>query len=193
MRRSVAVAALLLFGCSSSSGSTSTDDSGVGAQDSFVDETPVADSTTDETSPETSVDSTPSDGEAGACNDVAVPEVVAEMGVVGAAPAMTGGTVIDGSWKMTKSEKYGVATAGPDGVTLGQRIVVSGTSMQSVATAFGAVARWNASFSTGGTDLALKETCGPSPLPTLYSYSASPTQLQLYVEPQQILETFTLE
>jgi hypothetical protein len=207
---SIAPIAMSIAACSSSSdGSSSGDDSSTpidsssdqGVVDSFVGETAseVATDGPSETSSETASEtSDATDG--GACNDLVVPPTVDEVQVASAAPTMTGGTIPDGTWQLSSSQKFtGTGGAsGPDGISLGQTLVFAGgATVQSVATAFGVNARWNADYSAGGTDLALKPSCGTilggGSATVIFKYTASATELQIFVEAQGILETFSLK
>ena len=196
------VVAALVAACSSSSGGSSSSDDSSTPLDSSTDET-IVDSSTNETSSETAGDATSdssSDGDTGgACNALPVPTSVAETNVASDPPTMTGGTIPDGTWQLTSSEKFtGTGGAsGPDGISLGQTLVFStGTSVQSVASLAGTTARWSALYSAGGSDLALKPTCGAVTTPgttAIFKYTASSTELQIQLDGTNTVETFTLK
>lgn len=160
----------------------SSDDTGTAAGADAA--TPVADggTTADSAAPEAGTDSsTPPDAatDAGSCNTVVNgAAVVGEVAGVGATPAGAGGTIVDGTYFLTKHEVYLPDT--PDANSRRRTAVIAGNSLMIVQNDTGKPEeRIAATFVAAASNLALTVTC-PAAASVAIPYTATPTTFTLH-------------
>lgn len=183
----------LVSGCSSEA-APSTADAATSA-DSTPSDSATTDSgaTTDTTTPTTdsamSTDSAPSDAPA-ACTPIAnLGAVVSKTTVAGAPPAMKGGTILAGTYVLTKFELY----AGGTGTSTHKETMEFGAGVltATASTNGGEEKPSFFTFATSGDTLTLTQTCGKmGSLPLKYTATATEFVLVAPTNPNQI-QTYT--
>jgi hypothetical protein len=103
------------------------------------------------------------------------------------APAAAGGTIADGIYYRTVKTKFGQTTEGPDndGGLSQFRVVVSGSTVDVLATDDGSMRRFLATPSVAGTTLTLTVTCSTDPENPVGStlslgFTATESELRIY-------------
>lgn len=119
---------------------------------------------------------TPDAGSTGACNDVALGgQVIPKTTNAGPTPAMTGGTLVDGTYHLTRMDKY----SGGVGSNTHQEtwVYANGTvEVASTASDKPGIFRASGTFSTASGELVIDFTC-PQVGTRAVAYTATPTQL----------------
>lgn len=117
------------------------------------------------------------DASAPGCNTVAATSV-SPKAASGFAPALTGGTPLDGVYHLVSSTQYIGGTSGTTFPTKGAGIEISGSTLQLKVTApsFGIVKTSSYTFTVAGSRMKLTRTC-PTPGTLEWSFSASGNKL----------------
>jgi hypothetical protein len=125
---------------------------------------------------------------AGACNDLALPAPVTWTFVADSAPSALGGTIVAGSYVLTAVTTYegpGI-DAGGTPISIAERVVFSGSTLQGVAGVLGHELRVTETFTTSGSSIALTETCVSDPTSKPGSgltFTATPTTIDIFETP----------
>lgn len=124
-------------------------------------------------------DAAPTDASTAACNTVPV-AVVAPKAISGFQP-MTGGTVIDGTYKLIASTRYINGTSNTTFPTMGEGVEIDGSTLKLRITApgFGSSVSYNYTFTTSGYTMTLTRTC-PSAASATWTYHVDGNKLVLY-------------
>jgi hypothetical protein len=164
----------LLVACSTSGG-------GAPAPDGGREPPPADDSGAGDTSAPSEDASAPSEGGADVGVDAhgdAPPECnkLANLGspvpgnlVANAAPAPTGGTLVDGTYVLTKYQVYTGpgGQSGPSGQSLASTLALAGSTYEAVSSTGGSDTRVNGTFTTSGTSYTATVTCPGGPTTAL--------------------------
>ena len=137
--------------------------------------------------------------DAGPCNTIAdVGTDVAQVGVAEAAPAATGGTIVDGTYVVTSAVVYTGAggLTGPSGSIVHATSVNTGGAYEYVDTGTNASVT-SGMYQTSGTNTILVlQYCPTQTVINFSTYTASPTEFTLYdsTNPSAVAAlTFTLQ
>jgi hypothetical protein len=113
-----------------------------------------------------------------ACNSVALlGSAVGQTSGTGAAPTPQGGTLVDGTWVLTKSEVY---SGTPDTSTSQITFTTAGGKAQVVVKTATSVERVNYDMTVNGTSLTAKETC-PGSSEYSYGFTATATEFTEFI------------
>ena len=175
-------------GCSSSSTSTPAS-GGDGGASADAATTSDAASTTDGAT--TSDASTATDGASGDCNTLTnVGTVVSETTNASALPAMTGGTIVDGTYVLSSAVEYAGSTA--DTKTHKRTLKISGTTIQIVNSDNGGPdVHATLSIAPSGNKMNETMTCPVAGAVTQGAYTATATTLAILKDGENLIETYT--
>lgn len=124
-----------------------------------------------------------------ACNTLSLTGIaIVQTTVTGTAPLPGGGTIADGTYKLTSAAVYSPAVRDP---TFNAVITlqIAGSQFDEAVIEGGFVGRLTATLSVSGTTLTTTNTCGATGT-TSVPYTATPTTLQLF-SGTTIVQTYT--
>ena len=120
---------------------------------------------------------------ANACNAlVNSGPVIAAVQIAADAPAPTGGTISDGTYRLTDLTLYtGVGgNVGPIAIQLRQTVDIHGAFADAVTESSGKSEAMSTTIVTSGTSVTNTETCPKAGTPDTAQYSATPTSIVFY-------------
>jgi hypothetical protein len=99
--------------------------------------------------------------------------------VLTAAPPANGGTVVDGTYVLSKATLYtnGVTVTPPPNA-FSAVLQMAGHTMQQVGSINGAESRYTSTFTVSGSNVTTEDTC-PAPKSTTYQFTATATLLTI--------------
>ncbi len=115
------------------------------------------------------------------CNSTGFGFISTERLVSGPAPAMTGGALVDGFYKLNDSATYGGAS-GSVGFTEGQGIEIKGNKLDIAYTVLGIQRRLSYTYVSNGNQLTLTQTCPKTDatITEVWPYTASASSFVAY-------------
>ncbi|HEY5959742.1 MAG TPA: hypothetical protein VIV60_24480 [Polyangiaceae bacterium] len=118
-----------------------------------------------------------------ACNELASPAAVTvSVQSAAAAPAKSGGDIVDGQYLLTKATVYADAPTGTTAFprTMSASFILSASTLQWVGSTDGEERRFSSSFSHSGYYIYTIESCPTDGSEDSYMYTASGAELRLY-------------
>jgi hypothetical protein len=131
-------------------------------------------------------------GDAGACNTVAqIGNLVDKVSFPTQAPAPAGGTIVDGTYRLTEFSIYDPAQpGGVTGVQIKATMVISNGTIEDVTFGAGGEARSNGTYSVSGTQMTTTTTCPLGKGSRTFGFTAAGAQLQFIFPTSNEVLTF---